>query len=111
MADAIKVVYLYADSDAEWNCSAWRCHMLSNGINYQHERNPLGFPHEAKMYALKSALDFHHPEVQTKLGWADVILYQRNVLFDGVWNSMDYWRVLGKIILVDLDDGYSAIPP
>ena len=30
--------------------------------------------------------------------------------FDGVWNAMDYWKVLGKIILVDLDDGYSCIP-
>ena len=63
------------------------------------------------MFALKSALDWAHPTVQEKLGWADVILFQRNVLFDGCWNAMAYWRTLGKIILVDLDDGYSCIPP
>lgn len=62
------------------------------------------------MFQMQTALDWHHPEVQRQLGWADVILFQRNVLGKVVWNSMDYWRALGKIVLVDLDDGYSCIP-
>lgn len=63
------------------------------------------------MFYLASALELDHPAVQEKIGKADVIVYQRNVMFPDVWKTMDYWRALGKIVLVDLDDGYSIIPP
>ena len=96
--------------EAEWNCSHWRAHLLSNAINWKHEQNPNKFPHAAKMFAMKSALDWHHPEVQRQLGWADVIVFQRNVIAQAIWDTQDYWRALGKIVLVDLDDGYSCIP-
>ena len=62
------------------------------------------------MYYLRSALDWHNPEVQAKLGWADVLLFQRNVIGPEIWDAMSYWKALRKIVLVDLDDGYSCIP-
>lgn len=106
----MNICYLYADGELEWNCSHWRCHLLSNAIEGAHERDPKGFPHRAKMYYLGSALDWHHPAVQKELGWADIILFQRNIVVPGIWGVMDYWRALRKIVLVDLDDGYSCIP-
>ena len=104
------VVYLYADSAMEWNCSNWRCHLLSNAINYAHEANPKTFPATASMYLLQSALQLDHPRVQSQIGVADVIVFQRNVITEEVWSAMDYWRALGKTVLVDLDDHYPNIP-
>ena len=110
-AEKIHTVFLYADSDREWNTSHWRCHLLSNAINWRHSEDPKRFPHTAKMLQMQSAMDYHHPAVQKHLGMADVIVFQRNVIDQVVYDAMDYWRALGKIILVDLDDHYPAIPP
>jgi len=107
----LHIVYLFADTETEWNCSHWRCHLLSNAINYRHAKDPERFPHTAKMISLDSALDIHNPVVQKYLGLADIILFQRNVLWQPMWDAMDYWRALGKIVLVDLDDHYPEIPP
>lgn len=104
------IVYLYADSEMEWNCSHWRCHLLSNAINAAHEANPKAFPATASMYLLQSALQLDHPRVQSQLGVADIIVFQRNVIVEEVWNAMDYWRALGKTVVVDLDDHYPNIP-
>ena len=109
--EKLHVIYLYADKENEWNCSRWRCHLLSNGINYAHHKDPELFPHTARMFELTSAVDFHNPKVQALIGAADIIIFQRNVLWEQVWDIMDYWRTLGKIVLVDLDDHYPKIPP
>jgi glycosyltransferase involved in cell wall biosynthesis len=109
--EKLHVIYLYADRESEWNCSHWRCHLLSNGINYAHNQNPEAFPHTAKMYELTSAMDFHNPTVQKLIGAADIVVFQRNVLWEGVWDALDYWRALGKVCVVDLDDHYPMIPP
>jgi glycosyltransferase involved in cell wall biosynthesis len=101
---------LYADDETAWNCSAWRCHLLSNAINWQREQTPKEFPHSAAMYFMQTALDIHHPSVQSKIGMADVIVWQRNVIAQEMYDAMDYWRALGKINVVDLDDHYPAIP-
>lgn len=105
------VIYLYADRESEWNCSHWRCHLLSNGINYAHHQDPELFPHTAKMYDLSSAVHIHSPQVQKLIGAADVIVFQRNVLWEQIWDVIDYWKALGKLCLVDLDDHYPEIPP
>ncbi len=33
------VVFCYADSASEWNCSEWRCLAPSNAINWSAEHN------------------------------------------------------------------------
>ena len=96
--------------EGEWNCSHWRAHLLSNAINWNNEQKPKKFPHRARMFSMRSALEWNHPEVQKQLGWADVIVFQRNVIAQAIWDAQDYWRALGKIVIVDLDDGYSCIP-
>ena len=104
------VVYLFADSQTEWNCSRWRCHLLSNSIEAAHEENPKHFPHRANMWQMQTALDIHNPAVQSKLGVADVMIWQRNVLDTPMYDACDYWRALGKIVIADLDDHYANIP-
>lgn len=63
------------------------------------------------MLYMPTAIDWHHPKVQAVIGMADIIIYQRNVLAPEIWESMDYWRALGKIVLVDIDDHYPNLPP
>ena len=41
----------------------------------------------------------------------DIIVYQRNMIDRDVFRSMDYWRALGRIVLVDIDDHYPGLPP
>ena len=60
---------------------------------------------------LPSAVDFNHPSVQQILGKGDVLSFQRNVLTPDTWAAMEYWRALGKIVVVDSDDGYDYLPP
>lgn len=95
----------------ELSCSHWRMHLLSNAINYHHTRNPTLFPHKAKMLQLDSTLNFDLPQVQEALGDADILVYQRNVIWEAVWDSLSYWRALKKTVVCDLDDHYPNLPP
>jgi len=107
----LHAVFLYADRAEEWNCSEWRCHLLANAINSRHEANPKGFPHTANLYSLRTSLALHHPLVQRKIGEGDIILFQRDVIDGSVNDAMEYWRAVGKTVVVDMDDHYPGIPP
>ena len=89
--------------------SGGSCHIPSNAINAEHEAGRT--PHTAQLIYLPSAIEFDHPSVQQILGRGDVLSYQRNVLTPDVVRSMAYWRALGKIVVVDLDDSYDHLPP
>jgi len=103
------VIYLYADTENEWNCSQWRAKIPADSINAEHEAGRC--PHTARLFLMPTALDWAHPQVNALLGAADVIIFQRNVLIPPVWEAMDYWRAIGKAVLVDLDDHYPGLPP
>jgi len=103
------ILFLYADSDSEWNCSEWRCHIPSNAINAENEAGRT--KHTAQLIHLPSALNFNHPKVQQILGRADVISFQRNAITSDVWEAMSYWRAIGKTVTIDLDDDYPGLPP
>jgi len=102
-------IYLYADSDTEWNCAEWRCLSPSSAINAEHEAGRTKCT--AQLFHMPSALDWSHPQVQGKLGRADVLVFQRNAIIPDVWAAMDYWRALGKIVVIDVDDHYPHLPP
>lgn len=103
------LIYLYADTATEWNCSQWRALTPSDSINAEYEAGHTGMT--AQLYHMPSALDWSHPEVQRKIGKGDVLIFQRNVIVPEVWEAMDYWRALGKTVVVDLDDHYPGLMP
>lgn len=109
MSRGLHVIHLFADSPGEWNCSEWRCHIPANAINAEHEAGRT--PHTVKLYYLPTALDWNNPLVQKSLGMADVLSFQRNVIIPEVYAAMDYWRALGKAVVIDLDDHYPGLPP
>jgi len=105
----LHLVYLYADSPTEWNCSQWRALTPADAINSEREAGRTY--HTAQLFQLPTALDWNHTEVQKKIGKADIIVFQRNVIVPEVWAAMDYWRALHKLVVVDLDDHYPDLPP
>lgn len=109
MAKGLHFIYLYADSEGEWNCSQWRALTPSNAINAENEAGRT--PHTAQLFHLPSALQWHNPQVQKKLGMGDVLVFQRNIITEDVHQAMAYWRTLGKLVVIDLDDHYPELPP
>ena len=109
MAKGLHLIYLYADSANEWNCSQWRALSPSDCINAEHAAGRTTMT--AKLFYMPSALNWRHPEVTRKIGEGDVLIFQRNVIVQDVWQAMDYWRALGRAVIVDLDDGYPMLPP
>lgn len=104
----LHIMHLYADSPNEWNCSQWRCLSPADALNAEHAAGRT--PHTAKLYYLPTALQWNNPQVQKQLGLADVLVFQRNVITPEVWAAMDYWRAIGKIVCIDLDDHYPDLP-
>jgi hypothetical protein len=105
----LHLIYLYADSANEWNCSQWRALSPSDTINAEHAAGHTSMT--AKLYYMPSALNWRHPEVTRQIGKGDILIFQRNVLTRDVWEAMDYWRALGRVVIVDVDDGYGMLPP
>src|SRR3990167_3828979 len=109
MSPGLKICHLYADSPNEWNCSQHRCLTPADALNAEHEAGHT--PHTAKLYYMPTAVAWDNPQVQKALGEFDVLVFQRNVIVPEVWAAMDYWRAIGRAIVVDLDDHYPGLPP
>ena len=109
MNKGLHLIYLYADSANEWNCSQWRALSPSDCINAEHAAGRTTMT--AKLFYMPTALNWRHPEVTRQVGTGDVLIFQRNIILPDVWEAMDYWRALGKAVIVDLDDHYPGLPP
>ena len=94
----MKILYVYSDNPTEWNSSEWRCAIPHKAINKTGK-------HESKMIHIG---DWIKDEENST--WADIIILQRNA-FDYYLGLMFYWRTIGKVIIVDLDDAYNYMPP
>lgn len=106
----LNIIQFYSDNGpSEWNVSQWRSLSPADAVNAAHERGET--PHTMKLFWLPTALNWHHPDVQRKIGMGDVLVFQRNAIAPEVWEAMDYWRALGKAVIVDIDDHYPMIPP
>ncbi len=89
--------------------SQWRALTPADAINAEHEAGRS--PHTAQLIYLPSAMSVDQPNLQNIKKKTDYIIFQRNVLTPDTWHSMDYWRALGKVITIDLDDHYPGLPP
>jgi glycosyltransferase involved in cell wall biosynthesis len=98
----MKVIYVYADSSLEWNCSEWRCAVPERAINRAGRNN-------AEMLSIA---DFgeNTPAAQALCESADVIVVQRN-LFGPVLSAIQHWKARDKVVIADFDDAYNLMPP
>ena len=97
-------VFCFADNENEWNTSQWRSLTPADGINASQE-------HTARCIPLSNFRLYGDAVVQDVVGRADIIVVQRNLLEQAVWDACDYWRLQGKLVVADLDDDYPHLLP
>jgi len=95
------ITYIYADTQAEWNCAEWRIAIPARAIN----RTKL---HQAHMLDINSFIN-NSQEAQELCNAADIIVIQRN-LFGPVLAAIQRWKARDKVVIVDFDDAYDLIP-
>ena len=98
----MKIVFVFADSEEEWNSSEWRCAVPYRAIN----RSGL---HRASLLSIHDFAN-HTPQAQEVCNAADVIVVERN-LFGPVLSAIQYWKARDKAIVANFDDAYSLMPP
>jgi glycosyltransferase involved in cell wall biosynthesis len=103
----LKLMFLYADDIRNANVSQWRSRTPADSINITGGGNIL----EAQVIHLNSAARWRDPEVDRLIGTADIIIMERNVFDKSIMEAMDRFRLRGQVVLVDLDDHYTALPP
>jgi hypothetical protein len=91
-------------SGSSSNCSSWRCKIPSDSFN------KAGGKWKGKLVHVSGYLDYLSPIIQDIVGPADIVLFQRNIINESVWNAIEYWLGMGKPTAVDLDDAYSILP-
>lgn len=97
----MNIVYVYADSPKEWNCSEWRCAVPARGINRTKR-------HSAVLLDLNE-FSANSQEANELCLSADVIVIQRN-LIGPVLSVIQHWKARDKVIVVDIDDAYNLMP-
>lgn len=97
----MNIVYIYADNEKEWNCSEWRCAIPTRAINKHGV-------HRADMIFIKDWVE-GKSDAKNKCKAADIIIVQRNV-FGDVLRVIQEWRMIGKPVAIDVDDGYHVMP-
>jgi glycosyltransferase involved in cell wall biosynthesis len=98
----MNIVYVYADSIAEWNSSEWRCSVPARAITRtgRHCAGLIGIEDFAR----------NTPISNNSCAEADLIIVQRN-LFGPVLSALQYWRARDKVVVVDFDDAYNLMHP
>jgi glycosyltransferase involved in cell wall biosynthesis len=98
----LNVVFVYADSPQEWNCSFWNCLVPAKAINKIEGYNAT---------AIYINEFVSNTEVAQKVcSEADIIVVERNYFGDTL-TIMQFWKVRGKTILCIFDDAYDIIHP
>lgn len=98
----MNIVYVYADSEEEWNCAEWRCAIPSRAINRSKGNS-------AQMISITD-FSINTPDANAICSGADLIVIQRN-LFGRVLVMIQHWQALDKTVIVDFDDAYNLMHP
>ena len=101
----MKIVFVYADSPSEWNCSQWRSLTPSDAFNASDNSGLTG-----KLIHVTGFLDFLNPAIQDIVMGADLVIFQRNAVHENAFNAIQYFQGMGKPIVIDLDDAYHILP-
>jgi len=98
----MNILYVYADNEAEWNCSQWR------SINPSLAINRALTEHKSEAIAIQGFME-RDKEAQRLAEWADVIVIERLVIANTIVRILEF-MALGKIIICDVDDAYHYMP-
>jgi len=98
----MRVLYVYADSESEWNCSEWNCIIPTNAINKTKD-------HTAKAIYINDWVA-NGEEVQKDCMEADIIIVERNY-FGDTPTLVQYWKMRNKTVIGIFDDAYDIMHP
>jgi len=98
----VKVLYVYADTPQEWNCSEWNCIIPAKAINKtgKHTANTIHINDFVK----------NTEESQKLCADADIIMVERNYFGDTL-TIMQFWKVRDKAVGAIFDDAYDIMHP
>lgn len=98
----MNVLYVYADTPQEWNCSEWNCIIPAKAINKtgKHTANTMHINEFVK----------NTPEAQELCKKADIIVVERNYFGDTL-TMIQFWKVRGKTVIAIFDDAYDIMHP
>ena len=98
----MKVLYVYADSLKEWNCSQWNC--INNVIAINKTKN-----HTAEAIYIEE-FTTNTENAKKKCVEADIIILERNYFNDTI-SMLNFWKVRNKTIVGIFDDAYDIMHP
>jgi glycosyltransferase involved in cell wall biosynthesis len=97
----LKILYVYADTPRETNCSLFNAYFPAQAIN------KVGNGNAASVMFLDDFVK-NNEETQRVVSAADIIIVERN-LFGDTLTMMQYWKSRNKPIAVIFDDGYHTM--
>jgi hypothetical protein len=103
----VKILYVVADNQHEWNSAEHRCAVPARAIKTLTTGNDAGLI-TIPQFAI-STEDMSNE--QKLVAEADLIFIQRNIWFPGVYQAMRYWMDVGKAVVLDVDDNYFDVTP
>ena len=98
----MKILYVFADTPQELNCSTHNCFNPTNAINKSSE-------HHAD-YIHTSVFIENNEETQKLVTSADLVILERNVFSDCL-TALTFWKVRGQNFAIIFDDGYHCMHP
>ena len=102
----MNILFVAADNIREWNSSEWRMAIPCRAIQQ--------LPGHGAAMINTEQFDKSMTPLSTEgglVGMTDVIVYQRNMATEAAYKAGMYWRNAGKALVVDIDDGYTILPP
>jgi len=98
----MKVLYVYADSPKEWNCSGWNCIQPTDAINRTKK-------HTANAIHINDFIK-NNEDTQKKCTQADIIVIERN-FFGDTLTMVQFWKSRNKTVIAIFDDAYDIMHP
>lgn len=97
----MKVVFMYADNEEEYNCTHWRSYLPSTFLQRFAKWDTV-------MHHIRS---IESPETQESLDGADIVFVER-LLSSSIFSRLDILRATtGAKIIFDMDDAYKFMEP
>ena len=98
----MNVLYVFADTEHEMNCSKWNCMTPAKAINKLDG-------HSASLIHVNEWVQGGE-NAQKLSNEADIIVVERNYFGDTL-TAIQYWKVRGKSVMGIFDDGYQIMHP
>lgn len=104
----MNILYVYADSQREWNCSEWRCAVPMRAINSYTSGSYGEQVHKSDMLFMQAFAE-GSDEAKEKVEASDIVVVQRLALANIIPRMLQA-EADGKVVVVDLDDAYHYMP-